>query len=164
MKRRVGVRLGQTALAAAIVAGGALFSATTATAAGSSIQTVTGSFAELQPSFTARQAGGTTIVDFSAPVAFSGGIVGTATSTGTEIIAPTGDFTVQAVVTCSCSVAGRSGDLVLGFTGTGSFLTQQKQGQFVVSGSGGLADLHGDGSFTQSGLTGTYVADVHFNP
>jgi len=130
----------------------------------SPLQTVTGSFTELPPSFTTRQAGGNVFVDFTAPVDFSGGITGTATSTGTEAIHPTGDFDVRAVVTCDCSVAGRSGELVLLFTGTGSFPAQEKQGQFTVSGSGGLTGIHGEGTFTQSGLTGSYTAQIHFEP
>jgi len=137
--------------------------ASTAMAAGSPVQEVTGSFLEGQPSFTVRHVGKAAVVDFTAPVDFSGGIAGAATSTGREIIAPTGDFTVQAVVTCSCSVAGRTGTLVLRFTGTGSFLTQQKQGEFAVSGSGGLAGIHGHGAFMQSALTGDYEAHILFD-
>jgi hypothetical protein len=140
-----------------------LFTATTATAA-SPIETITGSFTEQQPTIAVRQAGTNLIVDFTAPVVFSGGIAGTAASTGTEIIRATGDFTVHAVVTCACTVDGRSGTVRLEFTGTGSFVTQQKQGQFQISGSAGLDDLHGTGTFTQSELTGDYIAQIHFAP
>jgi hypothetical protein len=172
-QRRITAAAAAAMTAACIAVSGTLAASATTRSSGtersqlvstSPLQTVTGSFTELPPSFTVRQAGANIFVDFSAPVGFSGGITGTAASTGTETIHPTGDFTVRAVVTCTCSVAGRSGELALLFTGTGSFPAQEKQGQFTVSGSGGLAGIHGEGTFTQSALAGSYVAEIHFEP
>lgn len=171
--RRITAAVAPAVTAACITVSGAMTASATTRTPGtghlqlvstSPLQTVTGTFAELSPSFTVRQAGGNVFVDFTASVGFSGDITGTATSAGTEVIHPGGDFTVQAVVTCACSVAGRSGELVLLFTGTGSFPAQQKQGQFTLRGSGGLAGIHGEGMFTQSALAGSYSADIHFGP
>jgi hypothetical protein len=163
MRRRFLAKSWRPGTAAALVALG-LFVASGTAGAASPLQTITGSFTEQQPSLAIRQAGSNIIVDFTAPVVFTGGIAGTATSTGTEIVGATGDFTVHAVVTCACTVDGRPGTVQLVFNGTGSLVTQQKQGQFQVSGSSGLDDLHGTGTFTQSGLTGDDVAQIHFAP
>jgi hypothetical protein len=37
-------------------------------------------------------------------------------------------------------------------------------GRFTVSGSGGLTGIHGEGTFTQSALTGSHIAGIHFEP
>jgi hypothetical protein len=123
-----------------------------------------GGFSEGVPSFTTRSAGGNVIVDFTADVTFTGTFSGTATSIGTEVIHPTGMFTVQAVVTCACTVGGQSGQVIFRFEATGSFASFQKQGQFVVRGIGALANLHGQGTMTQNGLGGTYSGSIHFAP
>jgi hypothetical protein len=134
---------------------------------------VTGTYTETLDNFTTRPEGETTIiVDFTATVVFEGGFSGTGTSVGTEIIhPPTGDLTVDGVILCACKVNGvdeEGGELVLRFTATGLFrgLPQEssKDGEFTVSGTGVLANLHGHGTFQQRAFEGTYKVDIHFDP
>jgi hypothetical protein len=122
-----------------------------------------GTYTETVDSFTLWQAGGNFIVEFTATVQFTGGFAGRGTSVGTEIIHPTGELNVDAVIRCRCRVDGEVGELVLRFTATGLF-PFAKDGQFAVSGTGGLANLHGQGTFRQSELDGTYEAYIHFDP
>jgi hypothetical protein len=124
----------------------------------------TGSYAESIDTFTVRQAGGNFIVDFSATVQFTGDFAGTGTSEGTQVIHSTGALNVHAVIICTCTVDGEVGVLVLRFNATGFFPLSAKEGQFEVSGTGGLANLHGHGTFRQNSLSGTYEAYIHFDP
>jgi hypothetical protein len=124
----------------------------------------TGGYAEHIDSFTVRQAGGNFLVDFVATVAFTGAFAGAGTSEGTQVIHPTGALHVHAVIICTCTVEGEVGELVLRFTAIGLFPLAAKDGQFEVSGTGGLAHLHGHGTFRQRGLGGTYEAYIHFDP
>jgi hypothetical protein len=62
--------------------------------------------------------------------------------------------------TCTCTVAGKTGSLVIGFSGTsapnGSF-----EGQFViVSGTGDLANLNGRGTIQSPNV---YTGVIHFD-
>jgi hypothetical protein len=131
--------------------------------------TVTGTFAEEAVEIVAyRLEDGNLIVDFTATVEFTGGFTGTGTSVGTQVVHPTGLLTVQAVILCTCTVDDAVGGVVLRFTATGTasstFFPEAKDGQFEVSGTEGLANLHGHGTFQQSVLEGTYEADIHFDP
>ena len=142
-------------------------------ATASQAKTVIGTYTEtLDPNnVTIRQEGDNIIVYFTATVVFVGGFTGTGTSIGTEIIHPTGELTVLAVILCACQVTGEvpdgKGELVLIFTATGLFNGAPeksiKDGEFAVSGTGDLANLHGHGTFHQSNFGGTYKADIHFD-
>jgi len=137
--------------------------------------TVTGTYTETVDDVTVRYAGENVIADFTATVRFiddfTGSFAGVGTSVGTEIIHPTGELTVLAVILCACQVTGEvpdgKGELVLIFTATGLFNGAPeksiKDGEFAVSGTGDLANLHGHGTFHQSNFGGTYKADIHFD-
>jgi hypothetical protein len=99
-------------------------------------------------------------------VAFSGGITGTATDTYTFIVHPNGSITGHGIEACSaCTIGGRTGGYTenFRFTATANFATFA--GQFaLLSGSGGLAGLHGEGTFQGAGFSETINLNYHFEP
>jgi hypothetical protein len=99
-------------------------------------------------------------------VTFSGGETGTATDTYTFTAHPDGSITGHGTETCSaCTIGGRTGGYteVFSFTATANFATFA--GQFaLVSGSGELAGLRGEGTFQGAGFTETINLNYHFEP
>jgi len=71
-------------------------------------------------------------------------------------------------VTCACTVGGMTGTVVIRFEGAGSGGSAGSvQGQFrVVSASGNLEGLHGQGTFAQTSpaVAGTYEINMHRDP
>jgi hypothetical protein len=57
----------------------------------------------------------------------------------------------------------RTGAYADKFWGKGTAATGFTEGSFVVSGSGGLIGLHGEGTF-QGTSTPTYSVGLHFDP
>ena len=89
-----------------------------------------------------------------------GTFTGTATQQATSVMHPTGAANFFGAETCTCTVAGKTGSLVFGFSGTsapdGSF-----EGQFViVGGTGNRANLNGRGTIQSPN---TYTGMIHFD-
>jgi hypothetical protein len=99
-------------------------------------------------------------------VAFAGGETGTATDTYTFTVHPDGSITGHGTETCSaCTIGGRTGGYTenFSFTATANFATFA--GQFaILSGSGGLSGLRGEGTFQGAGFTEVINLNYHFEP
>jgi hypothetical protein len=119
-----------------------------------------GSFVDVVTSTQVRMADGNFIISQTITQTLMGTFTGTASQRATTVAHPTGAANFFGVETCTCMVAGKSGSLVVGFSGTsapdGSF-----EGQFViVSGTGNLANLNGRGTIQSPG---TYTGVIHFD-
>jgi hypothetical protein len=82
-----------------------------------------------------------------------GGISGTAADTATITVHSDGLATARGVETCSsCTIGGRTGSYTAVFTLTGNAtFTQIYTGHFTfISAAGGLAGLHGEGTFPKA--------------
>jgi Protein of unknown function (DUF3224) len=114
-----------------------------------------------------RNADGNTFVTISFPAGVvTGDITGTFSEQINVVIHPDGFQNVHGNATCACTVAGRTGTLVFdNITGTTN-TSGVSEAHFVLSGSGGLADLHGQGtaviSPTPHGRLGVYTAQYSF--
>jgi hypothetical protein len=116
-----------------------------------------------------RMADGNTFVTLFFP---SGVLTGDITGTFTEqlrvVTHPDGSQNVHGNATCTCTVADRTG--VLAFDNIAGTTSPSGVGNahFVLSGSGGLADLHGQGTAiitpTPQGPFGVYTAQYSFGP
>lgn len=86
---------------------------------------------------------------------------------GRTLVHATGAANFHGTETCTCVVQGRAGTLLFGFEGTG-----EPNGTFVghfviLSGTGGLRNLRGQGSIMGPGpgsVSGTYSGEIHFEP
>ena len=122
-------------------------------------QTISASGTFTQNSFVPssfRTVGGVTMFDFVEHDSLKGTLVGTTVINGTCVVQTSGDSVCQAVETFTGSVGDASGTLtfrdVVFVSAAGA-----ASGTFtIVSGTGGLATLHGHGSFQGVGGTGTY--------
>ena len=93
----------------------------------------------------------------------SGGIMGSFTVEETSILHPDKTATSSGSITCTCTVAGKSGTLMWSFTDTGT-ADGSNQGQFFdFHGTGDLAKLHGQGTFHGQGSHGTYSTELSFD-
>lgn len=79
-----------------------------------------------------------------------------------------GSQNVQGNATCTCAVGGRTGTLVFDNIAGTANASGVSEANFVLSGSGGLAGLHGQGtaivSPTPRGPLGVYTAQYSFDP
>jgi hypothetical protein len=114
-----------------------------------------------------RMAGGNAFVTLS----FSAGVVtGDITGNFTEqlhvVTHPDGSGSVHGNATCTCAVGGRTGTLVFDNIAGTTNPSGVSEAHFVLSGSSGLAGLHGQGtaivSPTQQGPFGVYTAQSSF--
>jgi hypothetical protein len=101
----------------------------------------------------------------------AGVVTGDITGTFSELLHvvthPDGSQNIRGNATCTCTVAGRTGTLVFdNIVGTTN-ASGVSEAHFVLSGSGGLAGLHGQGtavvSPTQQGPVGVYTAQYSFD-
>ena len=80
---------------------------------------------------------------------------------------PDGSQNVHGNATCTCAVSGRTGTLVFDNIAGTADTSGVSEAHFVLSGSGGLAGLHGQGtavvSPTQQGPVGVYTAQYSFD-
>jgi hypothetical protein len=129
--------------------------------------TGTGGFAPVGPPVTisSRSADGNTIVTQIQTFNDTGVISGTETDKVTFTFHADGTFTLRADVAFTGTVAGQPGTLTQRFQGTGNPVSFQGQIE-TLSGTGDLANLHGEGTFQGSPTTGvgTYVFHYHFDP
>ena len=151
-----------------VLAAGAAFVAVQPAAASTPVS-VTGTFffvaAPVPSDF--RIADGNAFVTLSFPAGVvTGDISGNFTERLNVVTHPDGSQNIQGNAICTCSVAGRTGTLVFdNITGTTN-TSGVSEAHFVLSGSGGLAALHGQGtaivSPTPQGPFGVYTAQYSF--
>jgi hypothetical protein len=112
-----------------------------------------------------RQADGNTFVSQTVAVVYAGDFVGPVTEQIDLVIHPDGSVNFKGADVCACTIAGRSGTIVLPFSGTGD-ASGFVSGRFTIGdGTGGLANLHGVGTFESSnGVTGPFSGVYHFDP
>ena len=116
-----------------------------------------------------RTADGNTFVTLSFPAGvLTGDITGTFTEQLQIVTHPDGSQNVKGNATCTCEVSGRSGMLVFDNIAGTANSSGVSAAHYVLSGSGGLADLHGQGTAivtpTPQGLVGDYTAQYSFGP
>jgi hypothetical protein len=114
-----------------------------------------------------RIADGNVFVTLSFPAGIvRGDIAGTFTEQLNVVTHPDGFQNVQGNAICNCTVAGRTGTLAFDNIAGTTNPSGVSEAHFVLSGSGGLADLHGQGtaiiSPTSQGLVGVYTAQYSF--
>ncbi len=129
-------------------------------AAATSLIPANGNFFDLTTSTQVRMADGNLILTQTVAQTLTGTFMGTASQQATTVVHPTGAANFFGSEMCTCVVAGISGSLVIGFSGTaapdGSF-----EGQFVIlSGTGGLANLNGRGTIKSPN---SYTGVIHFD-
>lgn len=114
-----------------------------------------------------RQADGNTFIKQAVTQTLTGTFTGTAAQRSMTLVHATGAANFHGTETCTCVVQGRSGTLLFGFEGTG-----EPDGTFVghfviLSGTGELRNLRGQGSIMGPGpgsVSGTYSGEIHFGP
>ena len=119
-----------------------------------------GTFVDVATSTQVRMADGNLIITQTVTQTLTGTFTGTAAQQATTVVHPTGAANFFGAETCTCTVAGKTGSLVFGFSGTvaldGSF-----EGEFViVSGTGDLAHLEGRGTLQSPNI---YTGVIHFD-
>ncbi|MEO8286577.1 MAG: DUF3224 domain-containing protein [Chloroflexota bacterium] len=130
---------------------------------------VSGTFTYTSSTFNSvRFAGGNMIVDLSAEAIYTGNLEGTSTLNGTLIFHQDGSANFHDVEVFTGTVNGVSGTLTFNLTGGGP------DGLFrgmetIVSGTGGLAGLHGTLDevgivVMPTGPQGTYTGQLHTAP
>ena len=113
-----------------------------------------------------RSADGNTIVILIETESLAGDLTGTMVAEVREMIHASGRVEGQALSTITGSAMGKSGTVVLRYVMTGTY-GGTFSGQWVIlSGTGDLANLHGQGTVTAdtSAGTGTYSGQIHFEP
>jgi Protein of unknown function (DUF3224) len=137
--------------------------ATATTSAAVQHFTAKGSFTILsRTNVSFRQDGQNKVYSYTQREVDYGSVTGSLTVEETSIVHPDNTANFYGTSTCTCTVDGKSGTLIYSYTGTsaanGSF-----QGQdFGGHGTGGLANLHGQGTFQGQGLHGTYSSQLYF--
>jgi len=116
-----------------------------------------------------RTADGNTFVTLFFPAGvLTGDITGTFTEQLHIVTHSDGSQNVHGNATCTCAVAGRTGVLVFDNIAGTANPSGVSNAHFVLSGSGGLADLHGQGTAivtpTPQGPFGVYTAQYSFGP
>jgi hypothetical protein len=113
-----------------------------------------------------RQADGNIFIEQAIRQTLTGTFTGTAAQTSFTEVHASGEVNFHGTETCRCVVEGRAGTLVFGFSGTGE-PSGAFEGHFVIlSGTGGLSNLHGQGSIMGPGpgsVSGTYSGEIHFS-
>jgi len=157
------VRTCTAALLAMVVAAALLAQPASATTPTEGSGTFTFAAAPASPP---RTAGGNTFLSLTGTESISGSITGLATVQFTQVTHPSGEANINGVITCACTVGGRSGTVEFLFEGRGAGTAASPfDGQFVAqNGSGGLSDLRLDGTFLAVGPGGTYTVRWHLDP
>jgi Protein of unknown function (DUF3224) len=158
------IRFRQSLLTLVLAAGAALVAVQPAAA--STPISVTGTFFFVAAPVTSdsRTADGNAFVTLSFPAGVvTGDIAGTFSERLNVVAHPDGSQNIHGNAICTCTVAGRTGTLVFdNITGTTN-TSGVAEAHFVLSGSGGLAGLHGQGTAIVSPtLFGVYTAQYSF--
>jgi len=94
-----------------------------------------------------RQADGNTFISQTVQVVYAGDLSGSVVEQIDLVIHPNGSLNFNGVDVCACTLGGRSGTIVLPFSGTGD-ASGAASGRFTITGAtGGLANLHVVGTF-----------------
>ena len=115
-------------------------------------------------------ADGNSAFDLAGTIVVTGTFSGSGPIAFTVLGRATGQDNFLGEFTCFCMVAGQSGSIVIGFTATGVFGVGNSLGGHytILSGTGGLANLHGQGPFsgtqTPTGFQGVYSGQTAFSP
>jgi hypothetical protein len=111
-----------------------------------------------------RFAGGNVIVT----VALTGFLTGTLSGPFTESLVsvqhPDGTETFQATSPCACRIAGQAGSVTLRIVGAGITGGSNTGHLTLLGGTGGLANLRGQGTFSGSEAGESYTLSYHFDP
>jgi hypothetical protein len=119
-----------------------------------------GTFVDVVTSTQVRMADGNLIITQTISQRLMGTFTGTASQQATTVVHPTGAANFFGAETCTCTVAGKTGSLVIGFSGT-SAPNGSIEGQFVIiSGTGDLANLNGRGTLQSPN---SYTGVIHFD-
>ena len=95
----------------------------------------------------------------------TGTLEGTTVGEETAVVHPNGLIIADTFETFTGTVDGSAGTAVLRVVGTVDAASGALSGQFtIVEGTGGLANLRGQGTIQGVGDAGTYTADIHFEP
>ena len=131
-------------------------------AAASPSAVASGSYTFVQTSQThIRTAGGDSFDLLVFSVTSVGGLTGVATDTFTAATHADGSVDAHGTEVCSsCTIGGRTGSYIAAFSLTGSAAGVLAGHLTFTSGSGGLAGLHGEGTFTVD----TYSYNYRFAP
>ena len=111
-----------------------------------------------------RLADGNTIVTMIETESLAGDLIGTAVAEVREVIHASGRVEGQALSTITGTAMGKSGTVVLRYVMTGTYGGTFSGEWVILSGTGDLANLRGQGSVTAdtSAGTGTYSGQIHF--
>jgi Protein of unknown function (DUF3224) len=113
-----------------------------------------------------RHAGGNTFISLSNTVVYAGDLAGPVAEQIDLVIHPDGSLNLHGTDVCTCTVAGRTGTIVLPFAATGD-PSGLINGHFTIGhGTGDLANLNGVGTFQSSdgGASGSFSGVYHFDP
>ena len=155
----------------ALVVGGALAAAALLVAAPASASTPTAFTATFQNTSSVitafRQADGNTFVSQIVQVVYAGDFVGPVVEHIDVVIHPDGTLNAKGADICTCTLTGTglSGTIALPFSATGD-ASGSVGGRFAFAdGTGGLANLHGIGTFESSnGSSGSFSGVYHLDP
>ncbi len=121
-----------------------------------------------------RTADGNTFMDTTENTVWYGTLSGTSFDVGKVVIHPSGNWNYRAIGDFTGTVDGKSGTLQMLLVGSRPDAISEWQGTWVIlSGTGELEDLHGQGTFWGLGYTGNppdvpgridYAGITHFDP
>jgi hypothetical protein len=160
-KRLMRIRVFSAAVLITLLVGGA-HSATASTKV-----TATGSFGLNLLSITVTAAGQNTLDDLVGQIPYSGDLSGLSDNTESDVAHSDGSYLGQGTNSCtSCTLGGRVGGFtaVYQITGSNYFTTLSPfQGHLTFTGgTGGLAGLHGGGTFQGDALGNTSYSYTYF--
>ena len=112
-----------------------------------------------------RVVDGNTFLTTLVTSAYTGTLQGTGVAEEAAAVHPDGGITVQTFETFTGTVNGDMGTALFRVVGSADAATGALSGHFtIVGGTGGLANLRGQGTFQGVGTSGTYTVDTHFDP
>lgn len=129
--------------------------------------TATGTFTILSEDFTfVRAADGNSFFAGSLSILYAGGLTGPATDTESFVVYRDGTFRGHGIEVCSsCTIGGRTGGFTAVFEFSGGPDFTEFAGRLtLIRGTGGLAGLHGGGTFQGTGGVNTYSYRYHLAP
>ena len=114
-----------------------------------------------------RQADGNTFISEIVQVIYAGDFAGSVVEHADVVIHPDGTLNFRGADVCTCTLTGTglSGTIALPFSATGD-ASGLASGRFTFAdGTGGLANLHGVGTFeTSNGSSGSFSGVYHLDP
>ena len=160
--KRIGIIVGIVLLVLLLIGGGVFawlrFSAASATF------TTSGTFTIVNTTtISTQQNGQNTIYSLTQHGVLKGDLSGSYTNEETSTVHPDKTSTFSGTITCTCTVAGKSGTLMWSMSGTGAADGSFQGQSFGFQGTSNLVNLHGQGTFQGKGNNGTYSSQMHFD-